>query len=364
MKYKINKCIINENLLSYSTEDDLSQACIDCYDGINTLTFSSDVINSFSKLNYSILKNYPRGNSLKKSIADYWSDNTNLDLNNIILTDGSIGGIYLSNKLFLQPNDNVLGYVPQFPEYAMDVKMHGCNFDYYTLKEENNHIFNDDEFINLISDKYKLIYLDNPNNPTGQVISLKQIEKILKIAKKYEIVVIIDEAYGDYIERSNSSINLIKKYDNLIILKTFSKFFALPGARAGYMIIPNTFYKYIDKLSHPYCINEIGREMSSVALRDKNFINETQHLNTRIKSKFFRSWKNLIISHTNDSVSIFLLHHKKTNINLAKEFSKFNIRVVGGYNYTSLDKNYARLRIPNENDLEKVLQAFEYIDEL
>lgn len=364
MNYKINEYIIKENFLSYAKEEDLSKIFINCYDGINTITFSSNVKDAFNNLNYSTLKNYPHGNLLKKSIIDYWSNNIDLKLNNIILTEGSINGIYLSNKLFLQPNDNVLGCAPQFPEYAMDVKMHGGNFNYYTLKEENNHIFDEDEFIKLIDNKYKLIYLDNPNNPTGQIISLKQIEKIVKIAKEYEIAIIIDEAYGDYMSTENSSINLISKYDNIIILKTFSKFFSLAGIRAGYMIVPNNLYNTINKITNPYCINEIGRQMASIALNDNNFIKETLFINKKIKSSFFKSWKNLIISHTDKTVSIFLLHHKNTNINLQKEFSKFNIGVVSGCNYIGLGKNYARLRIPKEEDLEKVLQAFKYIDRL
>ena len=162
----------------------------------------------------------------------------------------------------------------------------------------------------------------------------------------------------------NSSINLISKYDNIIILKTFSKFFSLAGIRAGYMIVPNNLYNTINKITNPYCINEIGRQMASIALNDNNFIKETLFINKKIKSSFFKSWKNLIISHTDKTVSIFLLHHKNTNINLQKEFSKFNIGVVSGCNYIGLGKNYARLRIPKEEDLEKVLQAFKYIDRL
>lgn len=364
MNYKINKYIIKESFLSYAKEDIPSGVYIDCYDGINNLTFSSNVKDAFKRLNYSTLINYPHGNSLKKSILDYWSDHGNLNLNNIILTDGSINGIYLVNKLFLQPNDNVLGYIPQFPEYYIDVKMNGANYDYYTLQEENNHVFDENEFIKLINNRYKLIYLDNPNNPTGQVISLNQIEKIIKVAKKYETVVLIDEAYGDYMNKENSAINLMSKYDNIIILKTFSKFFSLAGARAGYMIISSSLYESINKLTNPYCINEVGRQMASIVLNDNIFINKTLYINKNIKSYFFKWWTNLIISHTDKTVPIFLLHHKKTNINLQKEFAKFNIGVVNGCNYMGLTENYARLKIPKEDDLEKVLQAFKYIDKL
>lgn len=182
--------------------------------------------------------------------------------------------------------------------------------------------------------------------------------------KQFEIVVIIDEAYGDYMEKEISSINLINKYDNIIILKTFSKFFSLAGIRAGYMIIPSDLYTPINKITNPYCINEIGRQMACIALNDYNFIQDALYIHKKIKSFFLKSWNNLIISHTYKKVSIFLLHHKNPDINLYREFTKFNINIVNGSSYMNLGENYARLRIPKEDDLKKVLQAFEYIDKL
>ncbi len=359
MNYNINTSILNENFLSYSKDNNLSDKFIDCYDGVNNLTFSSIVNDNFFNLDISCIKNYPRGNNLKKSIINYWP---NLNINNIVLTDGSIYGIYLCNKLFLKYGDKVLGIAPQFPEYAMDVKINGCRFDYYTLNSKNNFEFDENEFIKLINKSYKLIYVDNPNNPTGQIIPLSKITKIVEVAKKNNIAIIVDEAYGDYMSKDNSAINLIHEFDNIIILKTFSKFFAMPGIRAGYIVSPHNFYDYLNKISHPYCINEIGRQLCSLALNDTKFIQDTISITKKIKSKFMKQWKNICISSTHNNVPIFLIYHKKLDINLEYEFSKFNIGVVNGCSYISLNKNFARIRIPKKEFLDEVLKSLEYID--
>lgn len=368
MNYRINKHISStlQNSYAKESETDNYRISIDCYEGINNITFSKNALETLNNINYTHIKDYPHGTLIKDSIVKYWNDkdDKNIESDNIILCDGSISGIYIVNRLFLELKDEVLGYIPQFPEYGMDVKMHGCNFDYYTLKKENNYKFIAHEFIECINKDYKLIYIDNPNNPTGQIIPLSSIEKILEKSKKENIMVIIDEAYGEYMDRKNSAINLMKKFDNLIVLKTFSKGFALAGLRAGYIVAPRELKDALNKITNPYSISEIGRRISSSALKDYDFILDTLNKSRDIKSRFMRNWKNLKMGETSDSVSIFLLEHKNKDIVLKDEFAKWGISVVCGSNFQSLGKNCVRFRIPSYKDLDEVISVFECIDNL
>ena len=86
-----------------------------------------------------------------------------------------------------------------------------------------------------------VIYLDNPNNPTGKIIPLEEIEEVVKKAAELDIAVIVDEVYGDFMSKENSSISLINQYDNLLIVRSFSKGFGLAGLRIGYVILPKSF---------------------------------------------------------------------------------------------------------------------------
>ena len=173
------------------------------------------------------------------------------------MADGSIHVIYLLNRLFIEKGDKVLGYSPQFSEYETDIKMHGATYDYVLLKKEDNFKFNEKEFIEKINPEYKVIYIDNPNNPTGQIIPLSSIENIVKEAAKYDIAVMVDEAYGEYMPKENSAVKLLNNYDNVIALKTFSKGFGLAGLRAGYAVLPEQLVSPIKKISTPYEVSEM-----------------------------------------------------------------------------------------------------------
>lgn len=368
MNYKINKHISSTLKNSYAKEgkEESYPIKIDCYEGINNITFPESALDTINNIDFSIIKDYPHGSNIKYAIMNYWNRDKDLDieLENINLCEGSISGIYLINRLFLEPDDKVLGYTPQFPEYGIDVRMHGCEFDCYQLKRENNYKFMVDEFIDCMNEEYKLIYIDNPNNPTGQVISLSSIEKILIKAKKLGIVVIIDEAYGEYMPKDNSAINLASKYYNLIVLKTFSKGFALAGLRAGYIIAPKDLKRALNKITNPYSISEVARRIGTSVLSDDDFIEDTLSKNRKIKRRFLKPWKNLIIRETDESVSIFLLEHKNKSISLKEEFAKLGIGVVCGSTFEGLDKSYVRFRIPSPDNLDQVLDAFEKIDNM
>jgi len=124
------------------------------------------------------------------------------------------------NKFVIREGSKVLGYALQFSEYITEVRVMGGFYEYMSLKKEEDFEFNYEEFIEKINDSYTLVYIDNPNNPTGQVISLDVIEEVTKKALEEEVIVVVDEAYGDFMDIKNSAVNL--EYPNLIVVRSFS----------------------------------------------------------------------------------------------------------------------------------------------
>ena len=126
--------------------------------------------------------------------------------------------------------------------------------------------------------KTSLVIISNPNSPTGTYIKIKEIEQILKKAKKFKIKVLLDEAYFGFSKKS--AISLIKKYNNLIILRTFSKAYGLAGLRVGYAISNTTNIKQLNNTKPMYEINSLGILAATILLQDKkiktNYINETK----------------------------------------------------------------------------------------
>lgn len=312
------------------------------------------------------MKDYPHSLTVKKSIIDFWKKYTDTEINydNIVLCDGSIGALFLINKLFIENNDKVLGLAPQFPEYKMDVTMSGGIFESYKLKPENNYKFIASEFIDLINDDLKLIYLDNPNNPTGQIIPLEAIEKVLKVALDKNIVVIVDEAYGDYMNENNSAVNLVPKYENLIVTKTFSKAYGLAGLRGGYIIQNEDLTKAMKNINTPYEMSSITRVIASKVVSDHDFLEKMRKINSEMKSQLIKEYKNLNICDNGTTVSIMMVTHKNKDIDLEKEFAKLKIGVISCASFESVDKNSVRFRLPSPKYLSRIIEAFNIIDNL
>ena len=364
MELKINSAIKSQTKVSYAIESAGPLPYdIDCGEGINIVMIPPEAKKAFDGLTFEMLRAYPHSVGIKDSIIDYWKDYTALNYKQIVLCDGSISGLYLINRLFLEPGDRVLGYVPQFSEYETDVKMYGCAFDGVPLKAENNYKFSPADVLAALKPEHKLIYLDNPNNPTGQVIPLAEIETILQAAQKQGTAVIVDEAYGDYMPRQNAAANLFAKYDNLVIVKTFSKGFGLAGLRAGYLLLPEQLTPYMGNITNPYCMSEISRSIAAKTIRDAAFLPDLQEKTAALKHMLLtHPWKHISIAETAECTSICLLTHSNPAVDLAGEFAKRRILVISGSDFYTISKNSARFRIPSAEDMPKVLAALEEID--
>lgn len=364
MELKINRYIKEQTKVSYAIESAGPLPYdIDCGEGINIVMTPPAAQAAFQELRFDQLQPYPHSVAVKDSIIRYWEGYAHLEYPRILLCDGSISGLYLINRLFLESGDRVLGYVPQFSEYETDVKMHGCIFDRVLLKKENNYAFSAEDVISALTEEHKLIYLDNPNNPTGQILSLEDIEKILLAAQKLGVAVIVDEAYGDYMPKKNAAAALLDRYDNLIVIKTFSKGFGLAGLRAGYLLLPEALVPYMGNITNPYAMSELSRSIAAKTIQDEAFLEELCNKTAELKRELLAlPLKNISIAKTAETVSICLLTHQDPSFDLAEAFAEHKILVISGKDFYAIGKNSCRLRIPAPEDMPRVLEALLAID--
>lgn len=360
MSYGIKEDILKLNKKSYAIDnvstEDLS-SFIDCSAGINPLGFSKLVEEGFKNMDLELINLYPETSyDLKKSISDYWKDLTLINMDQILLGDGSIELIYKINKLLIDSESKVLGYSPQFSDYIDDVEACGGSYEYYLLNKENNFKFDPDLFLENMNKDHKLFYIDNPNNPTGQVIDIFHIEEIVKKAKRLSKFIIIDEAYGDFLDKNKSAISLINKYDNLIVIRTFSKGLGLAGVRAGYILASKKFTKEYLKVSNPYEMGSIARYLAKIAIEDINFMDESIKKLGNYKKRFIKSLNKLMVLETYGSVPIMTIMHPDPNVDLEKLLLKYKILSVSGKGFIGLGKNFVRVRLAK--DIEKMIQAF------
>src|SRR3989344_2675629 len=212
----------------------------------NTIGCSPNVIKVLRKIQRYPLAMYPEYINLRKNIAKYCNVNTD----EIIATNGTDEAIKTIIESYIEKGKDEI--IIPVPTYAM--------FEFYAQLNEaaikeinyNNDLsFPAKNILDVISAKTKIVILVNPNNPTGTSINQKEIIRIIQKAKKCKSLVLIDEAYYQFSRKT--SIPLIKKYDNLFVIQTFSKAFGLAGLRLGYIISNKNNIKEINKSKKLLC---------------------------------------------------------------------------------------------------------------
>ncbi|MBR2706579.1 MAG: histidinol-phosphate aminotransferase family protein [Mogibacterium sp.] len=402
---KIRKELLEQKWISYAMEHvELPPGGIDCGEGCNPYGFPPECEKVFREFDPSRLGPYPHSDALYDAIRDHWKDIIDVERGNIVLTDGSINALYTINNIFDTHDSMVLGISPQFTDYYMHAEMIGIDYAPYQLKKEFNYKFDTYEFLSMhfIADRYALasmpgktynfIYIDNPNNPTGQCIDIDEIEEIVAKALRKDITVIIDEAYGDFMPKENSAIRLFAKYPNLAVVRTLSKGYGLAGMRTGYIIAHKDLAGYIHKMVNPYMVSELAREVGAEALRHPEHIQKSgqafaemkEEIRETLNPSIIKRYKKgegedaetivrklpgpasgrLHMAETLDTNSLLLLYHDDKDIKLAEEFYRRGVLAIDGYDFKGLDQTAARVRLPKKEEFPKLLEAIKEINAL
>jgi len=177
-----------------------------------------------------------------------------LEYENVTLTAGSSVGMGYVIKVFGEPKKDILTVTPSFAMYEVYAKMIGMNIK--QLKYENDFTFNVEKTLSSIDDNTGIVVLVNPNMPVGNVYDIEDIERIICKAKEHDALVIVDEAYYYYYDKT--TVGLVKKYDNLVVLRTFSKMLSMPSLRLGSIISCANNIQYINNLKPHYTVNSIA----------------------------------------------------------------------------------------------------------
>jgi len=199
----------------------------------------------------------PTAEKLKEELARYCG----VVPTNIFVGNGSDEIIHLIMLAFISKGDVVAYPHPSFAMYSVYSKIAGAVEIPVRLREDYN--YDVDSFIKVI-EKYqpKLVFLCNPNNPTGSVI---EREDIIKIIQKSNGIVVVDEAYFEFY--GNTIVDAINEFENLIVLRTLSKAFGLAGLRVGYAVANENILKYLNLVKSPYNINSLSQIIALKVLR-------------------------------------------------------------------------------------------------
>jgi histidinol-phosphate aminotransferase len=202
----------------------------------------------------------------------------------LLFGNGSDEIIMLIAKALLSEGANTIMATTTFSQYAHNAKIEGAEIRQIPLQDGHHDL---DGFVRAIDDETSVIWICNPNNPTGNLIPSDQLKAFLETVPE-NILVVLDEAYFEYITAADhiDSVKWLDKFPNIIILRTFSKAYGLAAFRVGYAIGQPEVIANLNKVRSPFNNNSMGLAVAEKALAEQAFINQCRQVNHEQRLRF------------------------------------------------------------------------------
>ncbi len=325
---------------------------IDFSSNVNPLGFPSIIKKS---LDYSKIPTYPDHNSasLKKALSKYLG----LPISNITIGNGATELIYDLCRIL--PKSNAIIVCPTFGEYEAATRMYCKKVEFFTTLNLESDLQN---LIKKIP-KNGLIFVCNPNNPTGQLLPRKSMIKLLDAVKTRSSILFVDESFIELTQNPRESVvDLVNEYQNLFVLRSMTKSFGLAGLRIGYAVANKKMIAILDKVKIPWNINVLAHQAGIVALSDKKFLDKTRKL-ILSESKFLLDSISKIegFSCFDTATNFILIKTKQPAKILKKKLLQKNILIRDCSNFRGLDSHYIRIAIRSRKENQRLVLALEKI---
>merc|ERR1711966_62060 len=319
---------------------------------------SSKVKKIISNKNLNLFR-YP--DSKSKALRIQISKKFKCDRERIICGAGSDEVIQMLCQLFLKPKDEVI--VPQFSflMYRIYAQIAGAKV---IFSKEKSFKVSISEIIKKVTKKTKIVFLANPNNPTGTYLTKSELIEIRKKLRK-NILLVVDDAYADYMKNVDykSGLDLFKNKENVFILRTFSKIYGLSSLRVGWGHGSKKIIDALNIIKPPFNINEVAQKAAVESLKDNKFILRSIKHNIFYATKLKDFLNNYDISSNEVSANFLLLNFAKCKFGAKYFYKKLKMKGIilrsteSGYKI----KNMLRLTIGSKKENLKFMKATESI---
>lgn len=273
---------------------------------------------------------YPDGNAtlLKEAIAAKLGVTTDM----VLPTCGSDEMLDLIAKTFIGKGDEVVMADITFSRYAATSQMMGAVIRQVPLKSLAYDI---EGFLKVISKDTKIVWLCNPNNPTGTIFSEEELVRLMETVSPTTLVV-YDEAYAEFASHPaypKNSVGFLKKYDNMLILKTLSKAYGIAGVRVGYTIGHPELISAINKIRNPFNVTLLTQAAAVAAIKDEEFLAKVVANNEEGKKYIYEEFDKLGLEYAKTEANHIIFNAKKDSGTVFNELLKLGviIRPIGGF---------------------------------
>lgn len=253
------------------------------------------------------LNRYPDGSGFYLSQA--LAKKLDVENNQIILGNGSNELIELAVRTFVQPGDEVVSADPSFVVYKMITQAAGGANVIVPCKNMTHDL---DAMAEAITPKTKLVFIANPNNPTGTMNTKAEIDRFMAKVPDH-VLVCVDEAYFEYVTRADypDSIDYLREGKNILALRTFSKIYGLAGLRIGYGITTAEINEMMNKVRQPFNTNSLGQIGALAALSDRKHVEKSVTLNNEGKQLLYREFDKLGVKYIPTETNFILFETQR-----------------------------------------------------
>jgi len=292
----------------------------------------------------------PSAKKLCREIAEYLS----VKKENIVVGNGSDELLEACAKLFLSRGDEVALIFPSFSYYYILAQLYDAKIK--KIRLEKKFAFNATRIIKEAKNS-KLIIIASPNNPTGTAIAKDDFREVLESCSKSAVV--LDEAYAEF--NDFSCAGLVKKYENLIVTRTFSKAFALAGLRVGYACANERIAEYLQTIKQPFSTSLVAQVAAAAALKDRKYLASCIEKIKKERERVFKELEKIEFTEPYPSKANFILF--KVLKGSSKELFEALLRkgIITRECESFGIKNYVRVTIGSREENDAFLEALKNV---
>jgi threonine-phosphate decarboxylase len=352
---KLSPCVHGGNVWRTSEKFKIPiNQVIDFSVPINPLGIPEKALQSI-RHHLTLIKNYPDPDHewLIKTLSNY----VGVESNNIIVGNGSTELIYLFTEVFVESGYDAVIPIPTFGEYKVATMRVGGKPLFLRCDPAKNFRLDIENLEKAISKKTRMIFFCNPNSPTGILYERDDVLSIVRLAAEKNVLVFLDEDYIDFVDddKRYSMADYVKRYDNLFVLRSLTKFFALAGLRIGFGIASPDVVGALKRAKMPWSVNSLAMFAAAEAVKDDDFVKRSRLLISRSKRRMQKMlqeipWLSVYPSETN----FFLVEITKgplTSTQLKDRLAKKGLLIRDCSDFDGLNNRFFRVSVrkPREN---------------
>ena len=299
----------------------------------------------------------PLADSLRQAIASRYPS-WKISVENVIAGSGSMGLLMNLFRLLVGPGTIFAGFSPQFTDGVLQALYTGAAYRPVRLAGPR-YSLSSAGLEAALEEGVSLLYIDRPHNPTGQVLSLEELERLARLALERGCWVLADEAYGDFMDDDESA--AVLNLPNVVVCHSFSKGRGAAGIRVGYAVTRNAeLASALLTLQPPFAAGTLDALLAEAALQDNSYLEESRRYVRRAKEQTLAALaenKDMTAADTDLRVPILLLSQERGD--LVQRLADQGITCEPGKGFFDLDNRSVRLRVPSPLQLEEFLLRIE-----